>query len=143
MSYSNRIITQAVYILLILLTIGCSKNDGISSKEDRLKNSWKLVKVATDDNKNQVIDNDEIKAVDSGYLSITKYNNDKTGYEKVTANKLETSYYFNWVIYNDTVAQYRIGRDTAIYKISYISDNELQLTTTTSWGLSSYFYKKQ
>ena len=124
--------------------LSCKRKEVVETRLTRVMNKWKLVKTATDNNLNGIIDESEIQPVQEGYNDILLFNKDYSGSETVTTNGVTTAYPFVWTMDAglDTIKRDGVGHDTISYYLYDISSISMELTTTTPLGLAAYFYSR-
>jgi hypothetical protein len=115
----------------------------VETKYTRLTSTWKLVKLATDDNGNNAIEPSEIRPVNKGYYAEWRFNDDSSGSETTLVNNLQTVLPFNFRFTDrDTLYRWGVGYNTVIYKMTDITSITLQLQTYTNIGLARYYFEK-
>jgi hypothetical protein len=139
---SHKFIWLAAIAGVVLFS--CQKPAGNGTTSSRLVGKWLEVQFGTDDNANGVQDPGEIHNVSAGIVDYLIFNKDSTGYESVTANDSTSKYAFTWKMLSaDSLDRNGVGKDSATYLISQITENNLTLTLFTEHGLVWYLYAKQ
>jgi len=140
---------NAIYLILIITTVcllvsSCAKKEAPATIYTKVIGKWKWAQYATDDNRNGVIDANEIAPVASDIDDEISFKNDGTGVETRTVNKEpQIPLSFTWqLFYTDSIRLQYKANDTETYYIFAISSVDLTLTTTKNQGLAWYYYRK-
>ena len=137
----NIVIFFTLFIATIVLVVSSCKRQAPDTPFSRIIGKWKKTKYATDDNRNGVIDQQEIFLVESGVKNELLFKQDSTGMETTNSAPALT---FKWRIVSgaSVLIQYS-ANDTVEYSITNISSVDLTLTTNTKLGLAWYYYIKE
>ncbi|HXS37989.1 MAG TPA: hypothetical protein VN721_14900 [Flavipsychrobacter sp.] len=129
--------------------VSCNKRDKAQSPADMLAaGKWKLMQIATDDNHNHKLDDNEIKNVASNDVEALMFNKDNTGDQNVTFNGNDQDYPFTWQLFGTALLyRYMAGNDTIKSSVITLAQSTLTLEDSTvltndSTVLSWYFYKR-
>jgi hypothetical protein len=143
-SYKHRILTYtALCTVLWAVFASCKRESTVETKYTRLTNTWKLVKLATDDNGNNAIESSEIRPVKTGYYAEWRFNDDSSASETTLVNNQQTVLPINFRFTDrDTLYRWGVGYNTVIYKMTDITSITLQLQTYTNIGLARYYFEK-
>ena len=139
-------LSVAFFLALTCITFSCKQKENIETILTRLLHNWKLVKIATDDNGNGVIDAAEVHPLSNGADDEIVFNKDYTGLQTViAANGATESYHFTWSLdTHDTVTRVGLGYNLIKYHIENISSTSLELLTMTDQNiLSAYYYTRK
>ncbi len=138
-------IFSALFIFLIIGLVSCAKKEAAQTPFNRIQGKWKLVKTATDDNGNKLIDDYEIHPVPSVQDNEITFNKDLSGIETNVYNGVtSTPLYFTWaIISQDSVWCAYTGHDTLTYYLISVTSGTLALQTNTRFGLAAYYYNRK
>ena len=140
------ILLSVLVFIFCLAQTSCKRKDNVESIFTYLSHSWKVVKLATDDNGNNGIDASEIHAPANGQDNRFVFKTDNTGSETViAANGVTTEYPFTWsLLGKDSVIRNGVGNNVVRYKINSISTTrlELRMTTEQSGILVAYYFER-
>ncbi len=134
-------------LLFLLVAICCSmpsckRKENVETIQTRLLHTWKLSKIATDDNGNNGIDASEIHPVANGSVDKIVFNSDSTGLQTVVAaNGVTTEYDFTWTLgKGDTITRNGIGNNVIKYHIANISSTSLELRNYSEQNILCAYY---
>jgi hypothetical protein len=133
------------FAAIICSTPSCKKS-AVDTILTRLQHTWKLTKIATDDNGNGAIDASEIQPLTNGQDDRITFNKDGSGKEVIiSTNGVQDTYTFSWSLgIGDTLNRHGAGNDIIKYHIGNISTSSLELATITDKNiLAAYFYDRK
>ena len=138
-------ITLSLFICTAFCCVisSCKRKENIETIQTRLTHSWKLSKIATDDNGNNGIDASEIHPLANGSDDRIVFNTNNTGNQTViAANGVQTDFAFTWSLgAGDTITRIGIGSNIIKYHVEDISTTTLELSTMSEQNiLCGYYY---
>jgi hypothetical protein len=139
MNSKSRILFASVLCLPLILLFSCKKEPTFLTASGRLVGKWKMIKFATDDNSNGLIEEWEFADVKPTLLSTLEFKADSTGVE---ANTNIPDLRFKWLLTSEQTLRfiYSFG-DTVTYSVTRSTTANLHLLARTQYGLAAYQYE--
>ena len=118
---------------IALFSVSCNKSEPLTTPTDILVGKWRLAEIATDDNNNRVLDQNEIKPEDPNDLTTFSFHYGGQGVEERNYYGVITDYYFTWQILGGSqyLQRFMEGHDTITQKILTFSPAKTTLLDTT------------
>ncbi|MBC7555147.1 MAG: hypothetical protein H7257_14355 [Taibaiella sp.] len=133
-----------VGVALSGIASSCKRKEVVETQYTRLLHTWKLVRIATDDNGNGGIDGYEIHPVQEGLVTLIAFSKDNSGNETVIAGVDTLNYPFTWSRGGgDTLIRNGVGNNIIRYNLEDITSINMRLATFGTMGKAAYYYDRQ